>query len=168
MTSNEIRNNIKLDNINWKHIFTTNCYAFALKLDINERKIMKDAYQPGTMSGNYLDRYFTYEQLMESIYQDLDYLDIEYKEIDPLESISSNEWKIAVFIDLFRYTDDKILLSSDFHFLRQIDNNWYRKPRYISFPTSKDSYGVRITDPTKCRIYGKAYQKTYSLKLKKN
>ena len=167
MNTEEIRNKIILDNINWKHIFTTNCYAFALGLDIKERSIMKDAYQPGTISNNNLGEWFTYGELLSNLKSDFDYLGIDYKEINPTDNIAEDEWKIALFIKIYNYNYGKIVLS-DFHFLRQIGDSWYHKPGYYGLPTNKDSNDKIITDPTMCNIYNKAYQKTYSLKLKKN
>ena len=40
----ELRNSINLDKKNWKHIFTTNCYAYALGLDVREQNIKDFAY----------------------------------------------------------------------------------------------------------------------------
>lgn len=164
MNSTEYRRQIKLDSTSWKHAYTTNCYAFALGLDIRERLIMKDAYQPGTLTQHNLDVYFTYEQLINNLISDLDYLGIDYKEIDPSEKVGIDEWKIALFVQYNPYMG----LLSDFHFLRQIDNIWYHKQGYYGLPTNKDSYNNLIIDPVDCYIYGEDYQKTYSLKLKKN
>ena len=148
----------------WKHAFTTNCYAFALGLDIAERLIKKDDYQPGTLTDHNLNMYFTFEQLIECLTSDLDYLGIDYKEIDPSKKVEIDEWKIALFVQYNSYMG----LLSDFHFLRQIDNIWYHKQGYYGLPTNKDSYNNLIIDPVDCYIYGEDYQKTYSLKLKKN
>lgn len=151
----------------WKHAFTTNCYAFALGLDIAERLIKKDAYQPGTLTQHNLDMYFTFEQLIECLTSDLDYLGIEYHEAHPLQKVKENEWKIAIFVQIKQYLNSEILLS-DFHFLREIDEVWYHKSGYYGMPTNKDSHSNIIFNPTECYIYGKEYQKTYTLKIKKN
>ena len=164
LDSTEYRKQINLQKTNWKHLLTTNCCAFALGLDVMERTIMKDAYQPGTLTQHDLDLYFTFEQLINCLTSDLEYLKVDYREINPLDEIGEDEWKIALFVQI----DPFMHLLSDFHFLRQINNSWYHKQGYHGFPTNKDSYNKIITDPTECYICDEEYQKTYSLKLKKN
>ena len=49
MTPEEIRNLISLKEDYWEYDFDTNCYAFALGLDVIEDDIVKDAFQLGVM-----------------------------------------------------------------------------------------------------------------------
>lgn len=42
----EIRSKIKLNSNFWKYILSTNCYAYALGIDIREKDIKRAAYQP--------------------------------------------------------------------------------------------------------------------------
>lgn len=163
----EYRKKYNLKKKEWKHVLTTNCYAFALGLDIRERLIMKDAYQPGTLTHHSLDMFFTYDELIECILSDLDFLGIDYIESNPIEEIKENEWKIAIFTQYSKYINNKEFFS-DFHFLRQIDECWYHKLGYYDYPTNKDYHNNIIINPTECFILNKEYQKTYKLKLKKN
>ena len=168
MNIDEIKNSININKKKWKHIFTTNCYAYALGLDIRENSIMKNAYQPGIMGENYASvcnsDYFSYGLLLDCFYFDMRKLDIIVKEINPLDEIKADEWKIALFTSFYEYNGYTEMLS-DYHFLRQMeDGYWYHKPGYLNKPTNKDSLGNLITSPNDCFIYGKEYKKTYSLR----
>ena len=50
MSLNEIRGKIQMYPENWINMHTTNCYAYALGLDIRQSDICDYAYQPGTIS----------------------------------------------------------------------------------------------------------------------
>jgi len=166
-----IRNKIKLDNNFWKHILSTNCYAYALGIDIREKDIQCAAYQPGVL-GNYLysvnrAKQFTYTSLIESIFKDMERLGIEIREINPDEKVLNGEWKIALFTVFYAYEFYSEWLS-DFHFLRQReDGMWYHKPGYYKIPTNKDYNGQIITNPESCYLGNKEFRKCYSLKLKR-
>lgn len=165
----DIINNIDLNKKIWRHIYTTNCYAYALGLDLNENKITENAYQPGVIGG-YLhavnrSQYFTYSSLIEGIFKDMKVIGLDIREIKYDEEVSKDEWKIALFTTFHAYEFYSEWLS-DFHFLRQIGDIWYHKPGYHSFPTNKDSYGKIIMNPNDCYLHGKEYRKTYSLKIK--
>lgn len=99
MSLNEISEKIQLNPKTWFHINTTNCYAYALGLDIKESNICEYAYQPGTISStsNLADSdYFSYSDLINGIEGDLKALNIFYREIEPHEQIALDEWKIAL------------------------------------------------------------------------
>ena len=49
-----LKGKININKKHWYHFIKTNCYAYALGLDINEDRIMKKAYQPGVISDYYL------------------------------------------------------------------------------------------------------------------
>lgn len=164
----DIRDHIDLKTDHWKHIFTTNCYAFALGLDINEKDIGHFAYTPGVMgkAPTYLPYFsmFTLDNLLENIFCDLDFLDISFYETDPTSPIKLDEWKIALFTSPYQ-NDNKWL--NDYHFLRENPNNiWYHKTGWFSKPTNKDNNAKIITNPKDCYLVEKQYQKCYSLKLK--
>lgn len=121
MSKEDIRKQIQLKPQNWRNIGTTNCYAYALGLDIKENDICKYAYQPGTIS-NILNLsvhfdYFLYNTLIKNIEKDLKTLNILYREIELDDKIETNKWKMAVFADIFE-DDCGELFISDFHFLR--------------------------------------------------
>ena len=46
---------IDLNKVKWENKSTSNCYAFALGLDIPEKKICEAAYVPGVMSGSLIN-----------------------------------------------------------------------------------------------------------------
>lgn len=95
-----LRSCIDLEKKEWINRYATNCYAYALGLDIPQYKIKKYAYTPGIISNSdiYLPSYdeFIYEDLIKNIYLDLKTLGIDFKEIDPTDKIEKNEWKIAI------------------------------------------------------------------------
>jgi len=167
MTLNEIKGKITLYPENWDNTYTTNCYAYALGLDIPEFKICKGAYQPGSISMEFnplvFDQYFNYNTLIENLENDLKMLDISYREVEPNEKIEDNEWKISVFTD--NCDDERII---DFHFLRQnSDGVWFHKNGFSGKISNKDRSGKIITDVTKCYLAGYKYKKSYALKLEK-
>lgn len=49
MELDELRRHIILNNCEWKNILTTNCYAYALGLDIPQEKIGNCAYELGNI-----------------------------------------------------------------------------------------------------------------------
>lgn len=166
-----IRDNINLDKRFWKHILTTNCYAFALGLDVKEKQIMYGAYQPGII-GKYIysvgySKHFSYSSLIESIQKDMDAIGIDIREINFSEEISPEEWKIALFT-VFHANEFYSEYLSDFHFLRQLDDGlWYHKPGFYRIPTNKDYKNNIITNPEECYLGNKNFRKCYALKLQK-
>ena len=137
MSLQEIRDSIDLNKTIWKNIGDTNCYAFALGLDVVEESIIEHAYIPGVMSGssiklcndNEFDNSFKYDDFINNLYMDLNFLGISYREIYSDEKITDDEWKIAI------YTSPHILGGcDDFHFLRLCnDGYWHHTPRYILY-----------------------------------
>lgn len=163
----EISGKIKLYPESWDNIHTTNCYAYALGLDIPEYEICKGAYQPGTISTDFnpliFNEYFDYNTLIENLEKDLKMLDISYREVAPDEKLANNEWKISVFTE--NCDNERII---DFHFLRQkSDGIWYHKNGFPGKISNKDRSGKIIIDPTKCYLAGYKYQKCYALNLEK-
>ncbi len=170
MSMSDLKRQIKMDKKNWKHILTTNCYAYALKLDVPERKIKTLAYAPGTMGSSStnlaVQRYFTLDNLLENIQDDLLYLGIKFLEVDPLEEILPNEWKIALFTAFYSYICYEEYLY-DYHFLRQDSSGiWTHKMGFFHRPTNVDNNKDVIKDPKKCSLGNYDYQLTYKLSLK--
>lgn len=163
--------NEKLKTNEWKHNIMTNCYAYALNLDIPEICIKKGIYTPGNISGSYHDiafeQLFTYDTFISNLYKDLEYLNIDYKKVDPDEKISVDEWKIAIYLlEFVKETKDEAAIYLNYHFLKEKNGewshkNWYRKPSKI------DSRKDIITDPRNANIENFTYYDTYKLKLKK-
>ena len=165
-----IRNSINTNKRRWNNILTTNCYAYALGLDIAENEIKECAYQPGVISCSFesIDRteHFAYSTLIDCIHSDMQKLGIDIREVDPFEIVPDDEWKIALFTVFHAYEFYSEYLS-DFHFLRQNkDGIWYHKPGYYKNPTNKDYNRQIITNPLECELYNKQYRKCYSLKLR--
>lgn len=125
MSLNEIRGKIQMYPENWVNMYSTNCYAYALGLDIRQSDICDYAYQPGTISEttNIFElKYFSYDMLIKGIESDLELLRIAYRNVEENEKLALNEWKIALFVD--KYHGSLI----DFHFLRQKENGiWLQK-----------------------------------------
>lgn len=168
MTLDEIKGQIQMYPENWINISTTNCYAYALGLDINEKNICHNAYQPGTISEFGGDCFLTYTNLVKAIEQDLRFLDISYCEIEPQASITLDEWKIALLVkEYYDHRTHKKFLSG-FHCLRINKTGiWVHKPGYPNYPSERDYNNQIITDPREFNFHGYEYKKCYALKLNK-
>lgn len=169
MSLNEIRGQIQIYPENWKNIHTTNCYAYALGLDIVEHEICPYVYQPGTISNSstlhQLPPYFFYQELIHGIEEDLKILDISYHEINSQDIIEESEWKMALYIKLYEKDIDDDLCS-DFHFLRTNQNGaWRHKNGKGVLPNKLDDFGNRILNPETCDFIFYEYKKCYALKL---
>ena len=167
MEKEELRNRINLKVKKWQNMNTTNCYAFALGLDIPEIQIASHAYCPGNISFSPLNLSTlgccTYEDFFNNLILDLNYLGLEYKTINPLDATNENEWKIALFLS-WRSNG----LIDDFHFLRCYQNGlWYHKSSYFGSISYKDSLKKRIYNPQECTLNNLTYSQTLKLSLKK-
>lgn len=161
----ELRTTIDVEKTGWNNIYNTNCYAYALGLDIAEKDIIDYAFVPGIMSGSKVDlskRFtFSYEELIQNLYNDFELLGINYREINPNEIINDDEWKIALFTKPYW---NKL---EDYHFLRLCnDGIWHHKDGWNNKPIIYDNHGCIITDPENCFLNGKNFNKCLSLKLK--
>ncbi len=165
MSLQEIRNLIDIEKKEWVNIFDTNCYAYALGLDVPNYQIRDFAYIPGTIAGSRVDlvfnSVFAYNDLIRNMFLDFQALGIDYKEVNCFDPVFDDEWKIALFISKVYGGLD------DFHFLRQRrDELWYHKSGVFGV-SSYDDGGLLITDPRKCFLDGYTYNKCFCLKLKK-
>lgn len=163
MSLNQIRGKIQINPDVWVNMYTTNCYAYALGLDIREADICIGAYQPGRISElTYLPNTecFEYKTLIEGIENDFDALNIKYREVNHNEKIAYNEWKIALLTEKYH---GKL---ADFHFLRQKQNGiWFHKNGFNGTISKKDYSGRIITDPISSNLNSYTYDKCYALKL---
>lgn len=172
MTLNKIRGQIQIYPENWVNLYETNCYAYALGLDIKESQICSRAYQPGNISGTSdLDRfkeYFLYSDLIIGLEKDLEALSISYREIEPTEQIKSDEWKIALMVENYnKNIFDGSLFN--FHFLRTNKNGiWTHKSSYLGPISKKDNLNQIIIDPRECDLFSYEYKKCYALSLNKD
>jgi len=158
----------------WNNLLATNCYAYALGIDIPEEQIANKAYIPGIMGSivfNIQSSKLNKMSLEEKLYLDLRALDISHSECSQSD-ISTNyfdgdfiiyQWIIAIFID------DK----EDFHFMRKSwDNDWWHKRGFnLEKPINYDDDFRTIYNPEKCNIdnsYKNAkYVKCLKLKYKR-
>lgn len=130
----ELRNKIVLKN-NWNNIKTTNCYAFALGLDINENDIINTkiahAYNLGEFGKfkyNLNEADLDVLTFEERLFIDLDSLNINYEKVNDKELSLCNidndgclTWMISLYEAIALY-------GRDFHFLRKnSDGYWIHK-----------------------------------------
>ncbi len=172
MSIDEIRNQIRFNcGRLWNNYLTTNCYAYALGIDIPEDKIINSAYQPGTIGSiifNIKENEFEKMSLEERIYADLEALNISYDECDQSEiscygfnkDFITNQWIIALFL-----SNEE---DWDFHFMRKsLDNKWWHKRGYnFEKPSNFDDNFETIYNPEKCKLNDYKYVKCLKLNCK--
>ena len=166
MSLDEIRSRIDVNKLDWENMHTTNCYAYALGLDIPQSQICQYAYDPGTIGQSKSPLYipFSYNSLLDNIFVDLEALKIGHEFISPNDNLSPDEWKIAIFISQNYSLHD----LEDFHLIRyRNDGLWYHKNGMIGAINNLDYYDQFITDPTTCDLHGYMYTDCLRLKLKK-
>ena len=129
----DLQKEINITKKDWIYRGQTNCYAYALGLDIIEQKICYKAYQVGTIGKKYYeisDKVFDLLSIEKRLYLDLESIGIIYHEIDPTEKINPNSWNISLFSSDVYY---------DFHFLRKTpENSWTHKIGWFELPKNKD------------------------------
>ena len=162
-----IRNNICTNKQVFDNIKTTNCYAFALGLDINKDEFNKLLFNPGVISNSptILSKHsaFEYDELIQNIINDFNELMIKFEEIDYKEISKNDEWKIAIYLKYYKYRCTNLI--TDCHFLREINGIWYHKS-FNSYPTNLDSNNKIITDLESASIKDYEYKTCYKLKLR--
>lgn len=149
MDYKSIRDSINLKEDYWNNIKTTNCYAFALGLDIPSGKLMSFGIESPYGVGNigrfkfgydYFDIYgLTFE---ERFFMDLDALGIQHREANQYEKMDSKNNNLNWLIAMYRDTK-----TPDFHFLRKrSDNFWTHKLGRDGDISIVDSTGRLITN----------------------
>lgn len=154
-----LKNQINLKEDNWINIDSTNCYAFALGLDIAQDKICESAYYVGHIYRYYSNVKVKYIPRNLLLQHDFETLGLIYRECDLSEKITNGEWKIAYF--------DDAIYECGFNFFRQTENGiWWHKFDYNYIPTCLDNDKKIITAPTSCNVNqrGLEFQKCYILK----
>ena len=138
----------------WEHNIGTNCYAYALGIDVakdfldtNEDRLV---YNPGCFCDRDLKSPFTREQLLINLLGDLDRLGLYSYRVNTNYKLCKNEWKLVIY----GAVTDNPYEYKDFHLLRQTipDGVYSHKQGFYSEPTCLDSDKKIITDPSKCRI----------------
>lgn len=132
-----IKSQISLKEEYWEVYFGTNCYAFALGLDVPESEICKDAYELGIIGANKFN--IPIKDILKLSFEsrlllDLKALKIAYKEIDKTEKAGfyyignyiCRHWDIILF---------KEKNGNSFHFVRKNYNGvLYHKIGYFAQP----------------------------------
>ena len=113
-----IKSLISLKEDYWENDFNTNCYAFALGLDIPEEEICKNAYQLGFIAAKKFN--ISIQEVLKLSLEDRFLLDLKaikiaYYEID--EEQSAGMYHLGNYVchhwDISLYSNGK-----DFHFMR--------------------------------------------------
>jgi hypothetical protein len=166
INKDRIKKLINLKTDNWEFSTSTNCYAFALGLDVPYSEISDHAYMVGCFAEDHLkskDIDVCDLDFEHSFLEDLDFLEISHEEVEPDciikdDSLDYNSFLISLFFS-----------HNDFHFLRKnkYDNLWYHKQGYLDLPRNRDSEGMLIRNPKDAFLYDYMYYKTYKLSYKK-
>lgn len=132
----------------WVNTKNTNCYAYALGLDVSIYDLDIEEFSPGFTFGE-IPKCYSKESLLEYIVKDLDNLKIDFRFVNDYYKLGGNEWKVAIFGGQ-EYSCDSF---DDFHFLRQtIDGIWTHKTGYYDEPTNMDSKKKVIESPILCNL----------------
>lgn len=174
MSLQELSDSIDIDKFkkrDWNSKKTTNCYAYALGIDIPEYEVLSCGYEPGAISGVPFSLVgqiqFNYRSLLESIYADFEALGLDYTLCDPTQEIVGDGWKISLFTTSPIYTYNDVVFS-DFHFMRQADNGfWYHKKGYSGSIVRRDDNFRLIKDSSSCYMNRYLYKESYILSKKK-
>ena len=151
MSYKEIRDSIILKEREWNNISFTNCYAYALGLDITSTLISKFDYPyiVGSFGQNlvyYKDFYNM--SLEERLFLDLKALDIDVEKVEDTVS-DDKSWFIAMYEDKCDKNNQK-----QFHFIRMSKNGiWFHKKGLYGCISCFDTAGNMITDPKKAVFY---------------
>lgn len=167
MSVDDINKYMKFDCNNfWFNLNNTNCYAFALGLDIPEKRIIKHAYQPGTIGANVFSissEKFNRLTFEEKIEIDFKALNISAVQCQPTEC------------SLFYYENDMIIFQwiialfygsgCGFHFMRKNSSGywWHKRGYYLEYPIDFDDNNCKIKDPRDCLINDYEYIKCLKL-----
>ena len=153
-----IKSLLSLKDDGWINDFTTNCYAFALGLDIPENEICKNAYQLGFIAaykfGLQIEEILSLT-LEDRFLLDLKALKIAYYEI---EGDQAAGWYylgnyICHYWDVLLYSNGK-----DFHFARRNYNGeLYNKIGYLGIPIKCEETVEYLSQYTLVRKYRLRY-----------
>lgn len=115
----------------WDNISTTNCYAYALGLDINYEDLSISGFEPGFTANTCLPSCFNGSDLIDNVVKDLDNLKIDFRHVNDYYKLNKGEWRIAIFGGIRNSFNS----FDDYHFMRQtIDGVWVHKNGYYGKP----------------------------------
>ena len=150
-TIEKMRDSININNNTWVNLETTNCYAYALNMDLSYKDLKPyeefdvDIYNVGMISN--LKTPKTKEELVNAFKSDMKILNIEVTDVLFDEILEENEWKVALYqtVKGIDYLDGEL----DFHFAKEIKKGIWKhkkgrtkKIRYI------DDENHLIKDPS--------------------
>ena len=161
----KLNNYIQLKTDYWVNIESTNCYAFALGLDIPEFVIMKNAYNVGvigfTKEHRSLSslRTFSYE---DRFIKDLKALNLMFEEASIYDSVKDGNKYSYFLVSMF---DN----GRDFHFFKKKkkDGTWWHKRGWYCAPTNLDDDLEVITDLKEPKVGSYKHIKTYKIGFKR-
>ena len=130
-----IRSLISLKEEYWENDFDTNCYAFALGLDIPESEIGKNAYQLGFIASQKFG--LSFQDILKLSFEDRFTLDLKALKIAYFE-ITKDEKAGWYYLGNYVCTYWDVILyvkNNDFHFAkRTYDGELYHKIGYLGKP----------------------------------
>ena len=162
MPIKEIKEKISLREEYWENNFETNCYAFALGLDIPENDICINGFQPGIIASKIFD--ISLDELArlkveDRMILDLKALKIGFKlsevtmnqEYKSLGNYWCNSWDILLFLN-----------ENDFHFARINRNGeMYHKIGYFGSPQKTSIEKIEKRGYSLSKIYRLRYWEKY-------
>ena len=145
--------------LDWKNIFETNCFAFAMGLDIQEDEICEAAYGLGQIAAELeiFPNNYNYEERLDC---DIKALGLSYETSDEKEFYSEKiKSSSGRYFDVLFFIENDMFLP-DFHFARYgKDGKLYHK-RGFAFPPE-------VTTIEKIEEDGYKFVKRYRLFLSK-
>ena len=128
----------------WINYYTTNCYAYALGIDLYLGEKIIDLGKISGMDYNMRNK----DDLKTALIFDVTRLNLSIEEVNPSIRINDeNSWLIAMFMTPF-YKDDNDEITMDYHFLRKTKNeNWTHKIGNTNVITNKDEDDKKINNP---------------------
>ena len=133
LVNKEVRKLVNPFKKEWINVNKTNCYAYALGIDVNYEDLGINGYEPGFTCDLRLPSNFDGSDLINNVVKDLDNLGIDFRHVNDYYKLGEGEWRIAIFGG-YRYSFDKF---DDYHFMRQsLDGIWVHKSGYYGKPTN--------------------------------
>lgn len=148
----------------WENNFDTNCYAFALGLDIPENEIIKNAYQLGIIGA--IVKQIPMEVLKKLSFEERLILDLEVLGINWQASTidESSGFKIGNDCTESWWLISLLSNGKNFHFIRKsYDEIWYQKWGYFAPVINYDFDKKIINNPNNANFGEYKLVKTYKL-----
>lgn len=164
MDHTQIKDLIRLREEYWENDFSTNCYAFALGLDIPEEEITENAYQLGVIGA--IVKQIPMEVMKRLSFEERFILDLEVLGINwQASTIDDNSgFKISNGYTNLWWLVSLLSNGRKFHFIRKsYDGIWYQKWGYFAPVVPFDFDQKIITNPNDANFGAYKLVKTYKL-----